>query len=159
MDIYFLLTVSVQGWLAALLQVVIWGNRSLESWWLVILQQNIWENYACGWFFPDSSVGTEAARNAGDSSSISGSGRSTGEGIGYPLQYSGLENSMDCIPWTSRCSRKGYRKIIKKAEEPEIKLPKSTGSLKKQERSRKTSTSALCQSLWLCGSQQIVETS
>ena len=26
-----------------------------------------------------------------------GSGRSAGEGIGYPLQYSGLENSMDCI--------------------------------------------------------------
>ena len=29
--------------------------------------------------------------------SIPGSGRSTGEGIGYPLQYSGLENSVDCI--------------------------------------------------------------
>ena len=28
---------------------------------------------------------------------IPGSGRSPGEGIGYPLQYSGLENSMDCI--------------------------------------------------------------
>jgi len=35
--------------------------------------------------------------NAGDSGSISGLGRSTGEGIGYPLQYSGLENSIDCI--------------------------------------------------------------
>ena len=34
----------------------------------------------------------------GDTSSILGLGRSTGEGIGYPLQYSGLENSMDC-PW------------------------------------------------------------
>ena len=29
--------------------------------------------------------------------SIPGSGRSPGEGKGYPLQYSGLENSMDCI--------------------------------------------------------------
>ena len=28
---------------------------------------------------------------------IPGSGRSTGEGKGYPLMYSGLENSMDCI--------------------------------------------------------------
>ena len=35
--------------------------------------------------------------NAGDPSLIPGSGRSPGEGIGYPLQYSGLENSMDCI--------------------------------------------------------------
>ena len=42
-----------------------------------------------GW--PDSSVGKESACNAGDSRSIPGSGRSTGEGIGYPLQY----------PWVS----------------------------------------------------------
>ena len=48
--------------------------------------------------FPaDSSVGEESACNAGDQGSIPGSGRSSGEGIGYPLQYSGLENSMDCI--------------------------------------------------------------
>ena len=38
--------------------------------------------------FPDSSVGKESACNAGDSSSIPGSGRSAGEGIGYTLQYS-----------------------------------------------------------------------
>ena len=38
--------------------------------------------------FLDSSVGKESACNAGDPGSISGSGRSTGEGIGYPLQYS-----------------------------------------------------------------------
>ena len=47
--------------------------------------------------FPDSSVGKESTCNAGDSSSIPGLGRLTGEGKGYPLQYSGLENSMDCI--------------------------------------------------------------
>ena len=45
--------------------------------------------------FPDSSVSKESACNAGDPDSISGSGRSPGEGIGYPLQYSGLENSME----------------------------------------------------------------
>ena len=39
--------------------------------------------------FPDSSVGKESACNAGDPSSIPGSGRSPLEGIGYPLQYSG----------------------------------------------------------------------
>ena len=38
--------------------------------------------------FRESSVGKESACNAGDPSSIPGSGRSTGEGIGYPLQYS-----------------------------------------------------------------------
>ena len=87
--------------------------------------------------FPDISVGKESVCNAGDPSSIPGSGRSAGEGIGYSLQhswaslvaqllknlpampenwvrflgwedplekgkgytlqYSGLENSMDCI--------------------------------------------------------------
>ena len=38
--------------------------------------------------FSDSSVGKESACNAGDPSSIPGSGRGAGEGIGYPLQYS-----------------------------------------------------------------------
>ena len=44
-----------------------------------------------------SSVDKESAYNAGDLGSIPGLGRSPGEGKGYPLQYSGLENSMDCI--------------------------------------------------------------
>ena len=47
--------------------------------------------------FPHSSVVKEFACNAGDPSSIPGLGRSAGEGIGDPLPYSGLENSMDCI--------------------------------------------------------------
>ena len=47
--------------------------------------------------FPHSSVGKESTCNAGDPGSIPGSGRSAGEGIGYPLQYSGLENSMDYV--------------------------------------------------------------
>ena len=38
--------------------------------------------------FSHSSVGKEPTCNAGDPSSIPGSGRSAGEGIGYPLQYS-----------------------------------------------------------------------
>ena len=44
---------------------------------------------------PGSSAGKESARNAGDLGSIPGLRRSPGEGKGYPLQYSGLENSMD----------------------------------------------------------------
>ena len=49
------------------------------------------------WGFPCGSAGKESACNAGDLGLISGLGRSAGEGKGYPLQYSGLENSMDCI--------------------------------------------------------------
>jgi len=45
--------------------------------------------------FPCGSAGKESACNAGDLGSILGLGRSPGEGKGYPLQYSGLENSLD----------------------------------------------------------------
>ena len=47
--------------------------------------------------FPDSSVGKESACKAGDPGSIPGLGRSAGERKVYSLQYSGLENSTDCI--------------------------------------------------------------
>ena len=50
-------------------------------------------------FFPPSlnyiTAGKESTCNVGDMGSIPGLGRSPGEGKGYPLQYSGLENSMD----------------------------------------------------------------
>ena len=49
------------------------------------------------WDSPDSSVGKESPYNAGDLDSILGLGRCPGEGKSYPLQYSGLENSTDCI--------------------------------------------------------------
>ena len=47
--------------------------------------------------FPCGSSGKESTCNAGDLGLTPGFGRSPGEGKGYPLQYSGLENSMDCI--------------------------------------------------------------
>ena len=47
--------------------------------------------------FPGGSDGKESACNAGDLGSIPGLGRSPGEGKGYLLKYSGLENSRDCI--------------------------------------------------------------
>ena len=47
--------------------------------------------------FPGGSEGKESACNVEDLGSIPGLGRSPGKGKGYPLQYSGLENSMDCI--------------------------------------------------------------
>ena len=45
--------------------------------------------------FPGGSAGKESTGNAGYLGSISGLGRSPGKGNGYPLQYFGLENSMD----------------------------------------------------------------
>ena len=45
-------------------------------------------NICFPWGFPGSSAGKESSCNAGDPGSIPGSGRSPGEGIGYPLQYS-----------------------------------------------------------------------
>ena len=56
--------------------------------------------------FPCSSAGKESACSVGDLGFIPGLGRSLGEGKGYPLQYSGLENSMDCISMGSQ--RVGY---------------------------------------------------
>ena len=47
--------------------------------------------------FPYGSVCKESACNVGDLGSSPGLGRFPGEGKGYPLQYSGLENSMACI--------------------------------------------------------------
>ena len=53
--------------------------------------------------FPASSAGKESACNARDLSLITGLGRSPGEGNDYSLQYSGLENSMDCIvQWVTK---------------------------------------------------------
>ena len=49
--------------------------------------------------FPCGSAGKESACNVGDLGLIPGLGRSPGEGNGYPLQYSGLENSMDRGTW------------------------------------------------------------
>ena len=46
---------------------------------------------------PCGSAGKESSCNVGDLGSITGLGRSPGEGKGSPLQYSDLENSMDCI--------------------------------------------------------------
>ena len=47
--------------------------------------------------FPGGSAGKEFTCNVGDLGSIPRLGRYPGEGKGYPLQYSGLEKSMDCI--------------------------------------------------------------
>ena len=62
-----------------------------------------------GWLLNVGSAGKESVCSVGDLGLIPGVGRSPGEGKGYPLLYSGLENSMDCVvhgvaksqPWLS----------------------------------------------------------
>ena len=61
------------------------------SWWRDRLPTPVFLSFPCG------SAGKESACNAGDLSLTPGLGRSPEEGKDYPLQYSGLENSMDCI--------------------------------------------------------------
>ena len=80
--------------------------------------------------FPNGSTGKESACNAGDLGSIPGLGRSPGEGKDYPLQYSSLENSMDCIVLGSSPSRiqgypqdDGIGERIAKQREQRLDLP------------------------------------
>ena len=74
----------------------------IKSWNLLNLNN---ESYISLKGFPGGSVSKESACNAGDPSSISGLGISPGEGKGYPLHYSGLENSMDRGAWRATMQR------------------------------------------------------
>ena len=67
---------------------------------------------------PCGSAGKESTCNVGDLGSIPGLGRSPGEGKGYPLQYSGLENSMDCrrVDTTERLSLSNISSTFVKKE-------------------------------------------
>ena len=73
--------------------------RDRGAWWEPSLESHRvghdWSDLAAA--AADSSVGKQYACNGGDPSSIPGLGRSPGEVKGYLLQYSGLENSIDCI--------------------------------------------------------------
>ena len=53
------------------------------------------------------SAGKDSTCNAGDLDLIPGLGRCPGEGKGYPIQYSGLENSTECIEDKTPCSQCG----------------------------------------------------
>ena len=65
----------------------------------VVLSNQFFLYYVFYYFkgFPGGSAGKESTCNVGDLGMIPGLGRFPGERKGYPLQYSGLENSMDCI--------------------------------------------------------------
>ena len=63
--------------------------------------EKAWATHSSTRGFPGGSAGKECACSVEDLCSIPGLGRSPGEGKGHPLQYSDLENSMDCevSPW------------------------------------------------------------
>ena len=73
--------------------------------------------------FPGGSDGKESAFNVGNLGSIPKLGRSPGEGNGYPLQYSGLENSMDWIVHEVAKSRTQLSDFHKTQIQPYLFIP------------------------------------
>ena len=78
-------------WTAAYQAPLSMGFSRQEYWRREWLPSPVFLGFPCG------SVDKESACNAGDLGLIPGLRRSPGEGNSYPLQYSGLENSMDCV--------------------------------------------------------------
>ena len=70
--------------------------------------------------FPDSSVGKESACNAGDPSLIPGSGRSLGEGIGYPLQNSWASFVAQLVKSCLQCGRPGFNPRIPRSKDSDL---------------------------------------
>ena len=73
--------------------------------------------------FPSSSAGKESSCNAGDPSSSPGSGRSTGEGIGYPLQYSWASLVVQLVKnppatWETRVWSLSWENSLEEASQP-----------------------------------------
>ena len=67
------------------------GSQRVGHYWATELNWKLTKGFPCG------SAGKKSACNVGDLGLIPGLGRSPGEGKGYPLQCSGLENPVDCI--------------------------------------------------------------
>ena len=80
--------------------------------------------------FPCGSAGEESACSLGDLGLIPGLGRSPGapgEGKGYPLQYSGLENSVDYSPWGCKELDMTERLSLHKGQEQYITMGSDSG--------------------------------
>ena len=94
--------------------------------------------------FPDSSVGKEPACNAGDPGLILGWGRSTGGGIGYPLQY----------PWASLVA-----KLVKNSPAMRDTWVRSLGWEDPLEKGKATHSGILAQripwTVWSMGLQKV----
>ena len=79
--------------------------------------------YIYTWGFPDSSVGEESTCNAGDPCSIPVSGRSAGEGIGYPLQYSWVSLVGQVVKNPPAMRRPGFDPWVRKIPWRRERLP------------------------------------
>ena len=77
----------------------VFSNTTVQKHQFFSVRFSLWSNSHIHpyWGFLDGSVGEEFTCNAGDLGSIPGLERSPREGKGYPLQYSDLENSLDCV--------------------------------------------------------------
>ena len=73
--------------------------------------------------FPHSSVGKESACHAGDRGFISGSGRSPGEAVGYPLQYSWASLVAQLVRNPLQCWRPGFHSWVRKITWRRERLP------------------------------------
>ena len=103
------LAFSVIQWMLAIWSLVplpflnpAWTSGSSQFTYCWSLACRIWALLESPWGiwnlgFPGGLAGNKSAYNVGDLGLIPGLGRSPREGKGYPLQYSGLKNSMDCI--------------------------------------------------------------
>ena len=89
------------GWASLVAQLVKNLPAMQETWFDPWVRKILWRRerlYTPVFLgFPGGSGGKESACSVGDLVSTPGLGRSPGKGKGYPLQYSGLGNSMDCI--------------------------------------------------------------
>ena len=99
--------------------------------------------------FSGGSAGKESTCNVGDLGSIPGLGRSPGEGNSYPLQYSGLENSMDCIVHGAAESRTRLSAFHFHVSFPELFVEKPIFPLQFSWKLWQESIYHICQSLFL----------
>ena len=85
------------NWLYGKLTLVCYQDRNQQHFIIIAFLIFFFPHPSVSSGIPGSWAGKESTCNAGDLHSIPKLGRSPGEGNGYPLHYSGLENSMDCI--------------------------------------------------------------
>ena len=90
-----------------MLRTLLWGpyDPGNQRWWPTGIACSFLPSWGLYWGFPGGSVVKHPPTNAGDMSSIPGSGRSPAGGNGNPLQYSCLENSMDKGAWRATVHR------------------------------------------------------
>ena len=93
------------------------SHHSKYFWECTYLLQNYVIYVTCNGFiigFPDSSLGKESTSNAGGPGSIPGSGRCTGEGKGYPLQYTWASLVAQLVKIHLQCRRPGFNPWVGK---------------------------------------------